>query len=289
MKYIYFFVSVMLALTFGACNNGEDDMIMPSSITNLTAEPCEGGIVLNWDVPADSCLSYVRVSYMNPRTGQYIRKNSSVYQDTLLIDGLLAKDGEYTFEVVPVSSTETCGTALTISAKALPVQPIVTPLSDMLALTAENLYCNNPDPEEGKDIGFLVDGNTNNFFHTNWHDTGTEPHYIDFTLPNPVDFFEIKSFYRGGRFGQCPIEITVLGSNDDGVTWETIAEIEDDGSGGSSFLTPVLGVEGKTYSMVRYRADRTSNDAVFFALAEMEFYAVSFEIYDPEGIYVPED
>ena len=107
MKYIYFFVSAMLALTFGACNNGEDDMIMPSSITNLTAEPCEGGIVLNWDVPADSCLSYVRVSYMNPRTGQYIRKNSSVYKDTLLIDGLLAKDGEYTFEVVPVSSTET--------------------------------------------------------------------------------------------------------------------------------------------------------------------------------------
>lgn len=278
--------TALLLTTMNACNDDSEGVIMPSAISNLTAEPQEGGVILRWDVPADSCLMYVRVNYQHPVSGKHITKNSSVWQDTLLIDGMLAKDGEYTFHVTPVSTSETAGETLSVSATALPVQPEVTVSTQKVLLTADNLYCNNPDPDEGKDIGYLVDGNYGNFFHTNWHNTGTEPHYIDFTLPEPVDLFQITSYYRGGSYGQCPEMITVLGSND-GETWNVIDEIEDNGEGGSSYTTPVLGTEGVTYSHIRYYADRTTGNAVYFALAEMEFYTVSYEIYDPEGIYNP--
>ena len=112
--------------------------------------------------------------------------------------------------------------------------------------------------------------------------------YIDITLPSPVEQFKIQTYYRGGKYGQCPVEITVLGSND-GEQWNKIAEIEDEGKGGASYTTPTLGTEGQPYSYIRYRADETSGNAVYFALAELEFYTVRTEIYDPEGIYRPED
>ena len=117
---------------------------------------------------------------------------------------------------------------------------------------------------------------------------GTVPHYIDITLPSPVEQFKIQTYYRNGKYGQCPVEITVLGSND-GEQWNKIAKIEDDGKGGASYTTPTLGTEGQPYSYIRYRADETSGNAVYFALAELEFYTVRTEIYDPEGIYRPED
>ena len=175
-----------------------------------------------------------------------------------------------------------------VRASALPVQPVVKEITDKVLLGKDNLFCNKPDPDEGKYIEYLVDGNYTNFFHSDWHEPGTVPHYIDITLPSPVEQFRIQTYYRGGKYGQCPVEITVLGSND-GEQWNKIAEIEDDGKGGASYTTPTLGTEGQPYSYIRYRADETSGNAVYFALAELELYTVRTEIYDPEGIYRPED
>ena len=96
-----------------------------------------------------------------------------------------------------------------------------------------------------------MDGNYTNFFHTDWHDAGTVPHYIDITLPSPVEQFKIQTYYRNGKYGQCPVEITVLGSND-GEQWNKIAEIEDDGKGGASYTTPTLGTEGCQHTLNKH-------------------------------------
>ncbi len=61
-----------------------------------------------------------------------------------------------------------------------------------------------------------------------------------------------------------------------------LQKIEDEGKGGASYTTPTLGTEGQPYSYIRYRADETSGNAVYFALAELEFYTVRTEIYDPK-------
>lgn len=268
-----------------ACSDDKDG-INPSEISNLTAEPVEGGIILKWEVPADSNYMYVRASYQHPVTGKKMKRNASVYVDTLLVSGLLAKDGEYLFSLSSVSITDNSSKATTIAATCLPVQPTITKNSDKILLAADNVSTNKQEASEGP-IANLVNGDYTDFFHSSWNNPGTEPHYIDIALPNPVELFEIKSWYRNGGYGQCPTEITVLGSND-GSSWEFIAELEDDGSGKSTYTTPVLGEEGKSYSYIRYRADKTSGNNVYFALAEMEVYKISYDIYDPEGIYQPE-
>lgn len=288
MKKKYFFMACLAAIFMvSACNDDDDKAaVLPSSISNLTAKSIEGGVLLEWKVPADSNLFYVRVDYMHPITGKCVYKNASVYCDTMLIEGMLAKDGEYTFHATPVSSTLSEGEKLEVKASALPVQPVVKEITDKVLLGKENLFCNKPDPEEGKYIEYLVDGNYSNFFHSDWHEPGNVPHYIDIALPSPVEQFRIQTFYRNGRYGQCPIAITVLGSND-GEQWDKIAEMEDDGKGGASYTTPTLGTVGRSYSHIRYRADETTGNNVYFALAELEFYTVRTEIYDPEGIYRP--
>jgi len=290
MKKKYFFMACLAAIFMvSACNDDDDNAtVLPSAISNLTATPLEGGVLLEWEVPVDSNLFYVQVDYTHPVTGKRINKNASVFCDTMLIEGMLAKDGEYTFHAIPVSLTQDVGEKLEVKASALPVQPVVKEITDKVLLEKSNLFCNKPDPDEGKYIEYLVDGNYTNFFHTDWHDAGTVPHYIDITLLSPVEQFKIQTYYRGGKYGQCPVEITVLGSND-GEQWDEIANMEDDGKGGSSYTTPTLGTEGKPYSRIRYRADETFGNSVFFSLAELEFYTVKTEIYDPEGIYQPED
>lgn len=290
MKKKYFFMACLATIFMvSACNDDDDNAaVLPSAISNLTATPLEGVVLLEWEVPVDSNLFYVQIDYTHPVTGKRVNKNASVFCDTMLIEGMLAKDGEYTFHATPVSSTQDVGERLEVRASALPVQPVVKEITDKVLLGKDNLLCNKPDPDEGKYIEYLVDGNYTNFFHTDWHDAGTVPHYIDITLPSPVEQFKIQTYYRGGKYGQCPVEITVLGSND-GEQWNKIAEIEDEGKGGASYTTPTLGTEGQPYSYIRYRADETSGNAVYFALAELEFYTVRTEIYDPEGIYRPED
>jgi len=165
------------------------------------------------------------------------------------------------------------------------------------------LFCNKPDPDEGKYIEYLVDGNYTNFFHfspTSWVElTGVawnvySPSFanipsisivsqkipsaisnltatpleggvllewevpvdsnlfyvqIDCTRIMPISMkkvsvitihqilyilsfirirfitkqqFKIQTYYRNGKYGQCPVEITVLGSND-GEQWNKIA------------------------------------------------------------------
>lgn len=290
MKKKYFFMACLAAIfTISSCSDDDDNAtVLPSGISNLTATPLEGGVLLEWEVPVDSNLFYVKIDYTHPVTGKCVNKNASVFCDTMLIEGMLAKDGEYTFHATPVSLTQNMGERLEVKASALPVQPVVKEITDKVLLEKSNLFCNKPDPDEGKYIEYLVDGNYTNFFHTDWHDAGTNPHYIDITLLSPVEQFKIQTYYRGGKYGQCPVYITVLGSND-GEHWDEIANIEDDGKGGSSYTTPTLRTEGQSYSHIRYRADETSNNAVFFALSELEFYTVRTEIYDPEGIYRPED
>lgn len=75
-----------------ACNDDDDNAaVLPSAISNLTATPLEGGVLLEWEVPVDSNLFYVQIDYTHPVTGKRVNKNASVFCDTMLIEGMLAK------------------------------------------------------------------------------------------------------------------------------------------------------------------------------------------------------
>ena len=77
------------------------------------------------------------------------------------------------------------------------------------------IWTNNPEESEGP-ITALVDGNTSNFFHTNWHGGGEEPHYIEVDLGagNELSEFMFKYTTRPSVANDYPDAIQVLGSND---------------------------------------------------------------------------
>lgn len=291
MKRVYNIIGIVLLVLCGltACNN-DDNVVVPENIGNLKAEPREGSVMLKWSVPADSSYLYVRLMYQHPVTGEGFIKNVSIYADSILVDGLLAKDGEYTFTLQTVSETNDVNSTMnTIQSRALPVQPTVQKMTEKIELTVDNVSTNAQEPTEGP-IAALIDGNLTNFFHTAWSVSIPEPHWIDIVLPTPLDTFEFLTWYRGGKAGgSSPSVITLLGSNDN-ATWEAIETVNDDHSlpKDKPFVSPVI-TSDKPYKYIRYRCDKNPDNNVYFHLAEMQINKVWYDIYDPEGIYKPEE
>lgn len=291
MKRIYSIIGIMMLVlcVLTACN--EDTPVVPGNIANLRAEAREGSVWLNWEVPTDSSYLYIRLNYQHPVTGEKFTQNLSVYVDTVLIKGMLAKDGEYTFTLQTVSVTDDVNSEVnTIQCRALPVQPTVAKKTEKVELTVDNVSTNAQQPSEGP-IADLIDGNPKTYFHSKWSPpVPAAPHWIDIALPEPLEKFEFLTWYRGGQAGgNSPSVITLLGSNDN-ATWEDIATVTDNHSlpKDKPFVSPVMECE-KTYKYIRYRCDDTPDKNIYFHLGEMQINKVWYDIYDPEGIYKPEE
>lgn len=55
-----------------SCSNEEEgkaevDYSAPSRVTDVTAQPIAGGVVLSWKRPQESSFKYVKVSYLNSK------------------------------------------------------------------------------------------------------------------------------------------------------------------------------------------------------------------------------
>lgn len=78
------------------------------------------------------------------------------------------------------------------------------------------------DPEEGTDIGALIDDNIYTFWHSDWHSTPrADYHWIDVQFPEPVYGICYLSMYRRNSSNDHPTEFEVYGSTD-GDEWHTI-------------------------------------------------------------------
>ena len=277
MKKLY--LICLLTSLLWACNNDETGVI-PSSVGELSAEQLEGAICLRWKVPADSNYLYARIQYTNPRNSELVTKNVSVYSDSLLIDGLLAKDGEYHFMLQTVNGDGTVGTEkLQITSRALPVQAVTTKYSEKIDLEVENLSDNCADQNEGI-LANLIDGKLDNFFHSDWHKVVPFPQWIEIRLPEAVDCFEYKTW--NARSKQNPEEVKIYGSND-GNNWtelyHTTAVLPDGAS--AKYESEVIRCS-ESYSRIRYSVLKSYGNE-WFNLAEFEFSKVWYDIYDPEN------
>ena len=104
------------------------------------------------------------------------------------------------------------------------------PLQVTDATAAAYIWSNNPESSEGP-IAQLVDGIAldGNFFHTNWHGGGEDPHYIEVDLGegNELAEFSFKYTTRFAVANDYPDAIQILGSNDK----ETYTEVYNVTSG----------------------------------------------------------
>lgn len=289
MKLMRNILYTMLLAVFAlvACTKKEERVVIPQNISQPVVTLFEGAVEMRWDMPAlPTDYLYVQLTYTHPKTGKHFEKKISSYADSVLVDDMLAKDGEYTFTFQTFSETgHAHPDVYTIAATALQVQPKVTNKVEKISLTAGNLSTNAQEPSEGP-IADLVDGKLDTFFHSTWSkDIPPAPHYIDIRLPEPVDEFEFTTYYRRKAYGSnTPKEVTILGSNDS-ETWETITSYTDlGGSGVEKYNSPRIKTD-KLYRNLRYQCDQTSGGAnPYFELAELEIRKCWTEVYDPEGL-----
>jgi hypothetical protein len=88
LYYIFTLITIGILVFFTNCDNKEEgDTIPPAQITNVSFTPQNGGGYFTFSIPEDEDFLYVRGEYVIDN-GKTISKTSSVYSDTLFIEGL---------------------------------------------------------------------------------------------------------------------------------------------------------------------------------------------------------
>lgn len=102
MKALYYFLlSTLVILGWVACNNTiERDQTPPGVVSNIVFTPQYGGGYFTYTIPDDVDFLYTRAEYIID-TGAKISKTSSVYSDTLFIEGF-GSEKEYDVKIFSV-------------------------------------------------------------------------------------------------------------------------------------------------------------------------------------------
>lgn len=287
-KILIYSLASLALIGLASCNDdNKEEAIVPGTISNLRAEAREGAVILRWDVPADSSYFYLKVTYNDPWQQKDRIKQVSIYADSLLVDGMLNRFGDYTFTVQPYSRTHTPGAPLTYEASCDPLQPTYTVFSEReLKLTADNLETNAQEPSEGP-IANLIDGNNDTFFHTRWSGTvPPAPHYLqlNFSAPLAEQGFKFKFRNRHNNDANKPQTIEILIS-EDGETFVPLTTLNEGMPTvrGSEYTSPtIMFVDHFQPKHIRFNVTETNNGTVFFTMAEFWYYECVIGTYDPE-------
>ena len=283
MKKIVYIGLLISCIFIAASCSDKDDEITPKDISNITTEALPGKIHLKWDIPDDSNILYVKVTYFDHWTQETHVKLISTFSDGIIIDELLNKFGDYTFEIQPISSTETEGKVQTISATCQPRPAEYKAIDrELITLTPDMVTCLFADPSEGK-IEDMLDDNLSTYFHTNWHDEMEMPHYIDIELKNPIRGFQLAYSTRDRTNTSHPAEIKIYASNDpDNFGTEVFSQNSGLPTGASADYTSQALTLSDECKYIRFSVERSSDNSKFFTIAELKIYKSIMSIYDPE-------
>lgn len=97
-----------------------------------------------------------------------------------------------------------------------------------ITLTADNFRTNAQEPSEGP-LSDIVDDDLNSYFHSTWSEDFYEEHYIEVTLPEPLEAFSFGYFSRNGR--TVPTVITVSEGGEAQDEGDSDAVVSSDGIG----------------------------------------------------------
>ena len=155
-----------------------------------------------------------------------------------------------------------------------------------LALTTENLYCNDPclrnDDDYSADyVDKLTDGNHSTYLHTDWdssNSAGSAPHYLRVDMGEGETITQFKFSYTTRDNGNnCPTTIVVEGSNDAGgndgtyTTITTLTKNDNDlpdvyATFNSETITSTV-----PYRYIRFKVTATESGDSFFVMSEFSF------------------
>lgn len=296
-------VCALFGLALSSCTQEEwpTQKMAATPISNVTAtsvNPAE--IQISWTLTEESAGNDrigVLATYFDPIRNVPMQAMAKGTQTTMVIPNTAKVAGEYTFEVNSISSTGEKGQTYTVKATSLPMVKTYTPANFKdLKLTLDMVSTNAQEASEGP-ISNLVDGDVNNYFHTDWHFAWSELHYIQVDLGDSSKggkYLRFGFVPRPGRGSTSPRTVRIQTSAD-GNTWTTVAEtsyrvpaMTGDRVDGNHFLMP----EGARY--IRFipleRHDGVKLEEMlgqagesFFNIGELYLsQSTAFDIYDPE-------
>ncbi len=132
MKNLYYLITAILGIIilFNSCENEmQSDTTPPGQITNVKFLPENGGGYFTFTIPSDQDFLYVRGEYVIDN-GKTISKTSSVYSDTLFVEGF-GQEKEYEVKLFSVDRDNN---------HSQPVIMRIKPLAPTTAAVLETLH-----------------------------------------------------------------------------------------------------------------------------------------------------
>lgn len=290
MKKYVIYAMAFFALTHTSCSDN-DEGVAPTDITNLTSEALPGAIQLNWECPdaENSNVRYVEVRYFDPAKKQEVRKTASSFSNSILIDDLRLKYGEYKFQIQPFSTTFTPGTVHEIAETPKRAEVTETYTSRELKITADDIDIPGIYSTSKAESLFDNDNKTFvNFDYSTSTATGVTRYY-DIHYPKTQEFIKFSYINRDHKDAKFPsvIECYVKAMESD--PWTLVTTLKQDADGLPT--KPLDAFVSKEYrapfafNYFRFQVPtvHTGSDVKNFSLAEFRIYEVEYYFFDPEA------
>lgn len=293
-RYLRFLVTDATTNNAGT-NTGSDGMVF-FHMSEFSIYPAVATV--KEDYKSNITSEAVLAAYNDAESGKLIYNNASATLDdinartTALGDG--TTEGSYTTLLAQYNNVLNSE----INAKKEQLLTLITNTDNLiktvgsveftdvpLALTTENLYCNDPCLRDDNDysadyVDKLTDGNHSTYLHTDWdgsNSAGSAPHYLRVDMGEGETITQFKFSYTTRDNGNnCPTTIVVEGSNDAGGngTYTPITTLTKDANGlpveyetfNSETITSTV-----PYRYIRFRVTATESGDSFFVMSEFSF------------------
>lgn len=157
--------------------------------------------------------------------------------------------------------------------------------SQKVNITASQLSSNASDVQEGKNIGALVDGDPNTFWHSDWHNQVTETHYVQIDLQQSIQGDIAFHILRRQTASHHATKMRCDASTD-GKTWKEIGTFNvENPTSGSPADTEPLSLGNTKYKSLRLYILETSGFSIFSHFAEIELLKVQVTGNDRRSEY----
>ena len=152
-------------------------------------------------------------------------------------------------------------------------QTQVASYGDPLIFNVSQLTSNASDEAEGKEIGNLLDGNPETFWHSDWHGKVTEPHYLQVELTEPISTGYLVMYMQRRNSGADHLTKVRLSASADGEVWDNLADFELGNASAKAEVSTQPTPITKEYSFVR---------VTNIAKSPIYFHAAEFQLYNPQ-------
>ena len=239
---------------------------------------------MTWNVPENAQFSYMKIWYNDPLSKETIYNVVSKGTFELVIDDTRARFGDYEIFYQTFNANNEGGEIKSIKAQSGIAPVVVTESRKEVKLSGNQLSTNAQEPSEGP-IANLVNGNTNDFFHTRWSSPQIPlPHYIQIDFNEEHQIFALEWWNRVvGNSDGFPT-VAELQISNDGNDWETVETLSGFAASSGAHVTTEYVDAGKPFTHFRFNVTSTTQNSSYFHMAEFKFYDVELDVYDPETV-----